>query len=81
MLKGTKVNGVLDKDPELHKDAKPYDTINYSDVIQRNLRVMDMTAITLCKENSLPIRVFDINGKENLKNILLGQEIGTKIAE
>jgi uridylate kinase len=42
---------------------------------------MDMTAITLCKENSLPIRVFDINGKENLKNILLGQEIGTKIAE
>jgi uridylate kinase len=81
LLKGTKVNGVFDKDPELHKDAKPYDTINYSDVIQRNLRVMDMTAITLCKENSLPIRVFDINGKENLKNILLGQEIGTKIAE
>lgn len=81
LLKGTKVNGVFDKDPELHKDAKPYDEINYSDVIQRNLRVMDMTAITLCKENSLPIRVFDINGKENLKNILLGQEIGTKIAE
>ena len=81
LLKGTKVNGVFDKDPELHKDAKPYDKINYSDVIQRNLRVMDMTAITLCKENSLPIRVFDINGKENLKNILLGQEIGTKIAE
>ena len=81
LLKGTKVNGVFDKDPELHKDAKPYDSINYSDVIQRNLRVMDMTAITLCKENNLPIRVFDINGKENLKNILLGQEIGTKIAE
>ena len=81
LLKGTKVNGVFDKDPELHNDAKPYDKINYSDVIQRNLRVMDMTAITLCKENSLPIRVFDINGKENLKNILLGQEIGTKIAE
>lgn len=81
LLKGTKVNGVFDKDPELHNDAKPYDKINYSDVIQKNLRVMDMTAITLCKENSLPIRVFDINGKENLKNILLGQEIGTKIAE
>lgn len=81
LLKGTKVNGVFDKDPELHKDAKPYDKINYSDIIQKNLRVMDMTAITLCKENSLPIRVFDINGKENLKNILLGQEIGTKIAE
>ena len=81
LLKGTKVNGVFDKDPELHNDAKRYDKINYSDVIQKNLRVMDMTAITLCKENSLPIRVFDINGKENLKNILLGQEIGTKIAE
>lgn len=81
LLKGTKVNGVFDKDPEQYKDAKPYDTINYSDVIQKNLRVMDMTAITLCKENNLPIRVFDINRKENLKNILLGQEIGTKIIE
>ena len=81
LLKGTKVNGVFDKDPEQHEDAKPYDMINYSDVIQKNLRVMDMTAITLCKENNLPIRVFDINRKENLKNILLGQEIGTKIIE
>ena len=81
LLKGTKVNGVFDKDPERYEDAKPYDTINYSDVIQKNLRVMDMTAITLCKENNLPIRVFDINQKENLKNILIGQEIGTKIIE
>tara|TARA_B100000925_G_C21956405_1_gene451379 strand:- start:327 stop:1043 length:717 start_codon:yes stop_codon:yes gene_type:complete len=81
LLKGTKVNGVFDKDPEQYEDAKPYDKINYSDVIQKNLRVMDMTAITLCKENNLPIRVFDINRKENLKNILLGQEIGTKIIE
>jgi len=81
LLKGTKVNGVFDKDPEQHEDAMPYETINYSDVIQKNLRVMDMTAITLCKENNLPIRVFDINRKENLKNILLGQEIGTKIVE
>ena len=81
LLKGTKVNGVFDKDPAHYEDAKPYDKINYSDVIQKNLRVMDMTAITLCKENNLPIRVFDINRKENLKNILLGQEIGTKIIE
>ena len=81
LLKGTKVNGVFDKDPEQYEDAKPYDKINYSDVIQKNLRVMDMTAITLCKENNLRIRVFDINRKENLKNILLGQEIGTKIIE
>ena len=81
LLKGTKVNGVFDKDPELNSDAKRYDKISYSDVIGKNLRVMDMTAITLCKENSLPIRVFDINGKGNLKNILYGQDIGTIVLE
>ena len=81
LLKGTKVNGVFDNDPELHSDAKQFNKINYSDVIGKNLRVMDMTAITLCKENTLPIRVFDVNGKGNLKNILLGQDIGTLISE
>ncbi len=81
LLKGTKVNGVFDKDPELHSDAKQFNKISYSDVIGKNLRVMDMTAITLCKENTLPIRVFDVNGKGNLKNILLGQDIGTLISE
>jgi len=81
LLKGTKVNGVFDKDPELHSDAKQFNKINYSDVIGKNLRVMDMTAITLCKENTLPIRVFDVNGKGNLKNILLGQDIGTLISK
>ena len=81
LLKATKVNGVFDKDPEIYTDAKNFKEINYSDVISKNLRVMDMTAITLCKENNLPIRVFDINGKGNLKNILLGHEIGTIIKE
>ena len=81
LLKGTKVNGVFDKDPELHSDAMHFNKINYSDVIGKNLRVMDMTAITLCKENTLPIRVFDVNSKGNLKNILLGQDIGTLISE
>ena len=81
LLKATKVNGVFDKDPEIYTDAKNFKEINYSDVITKNLRVMDMTAITLCKENNLPIRVFDINGKGNLKNILLGHEIGTIIKE
>ena len=81
LLKATKVNGVFDKDPEIHTDARNFKEINYSDVISKNLRVMDMTAITLCKENNLPIRVFDINGKGNLKNILLGHEIGTIIKE
>ena len=81
LLKATKVDGVFDKDPEIYTDAKNFKEINYSDVITKNLRVMDMTAITLCKENNLPIRVFDINGKGNLKNILLGHEIGTIIKE
>ena len=63
LLKATKVNGVFDKDPELNQDAKHYKQITYSDVISKNLRIMDMTAITLCKENDLPIRVFDVNQK------------------
>ena len=77
---GDKVNGVFDKDPELNQDAKHYKQITYSDVISKNLRIMDMTAITLCKENNLPIRVFDVNGKGNLNSILTGKDIGTIIS-
>ena len=80
LLKATKVNGVFDKDPELNQDAKHYEQITYSDVISKNLRIMDMTAITLCKENDLPIRVFDVNQKGNLKDILLGKKLGTIIS-
>ena len=80
LLKATKVNGVFDKDPELNQDAKHYKQITYSDVISKNLRIMDMTAITLCKENDLPIRVFDVNQKGNLKDILSGKELGTIIS-
>ena len=80
LLKATKVNGVFDKDPELNQDAKHYEEITYSDVISKNLRIMDMTAITLCKENDLPIRVFDVNQKGNLKDILLGKKLGTIIS-
>ena len=80
LLKATKVNGVFDKDPELNQDAKHYEQITYSDVISKNLRIMDMTAITLCKENDLPIRVFDVNQKGNLKDILSGKKLGTIIS-
>ena len=80
LLKATKVNGVFDKDPEFNQDAKHYEQITYSDVISKNLRIMDMTAITLCKENDLPIRVFDVNQKGNLKDILLGKKLGTIIS-
>ena len=80
LLKATKVNGVFDKDPELNQDAKHYEEITYSEVISKNLGIMDMTAITLCKENDLPIRVFDVNQKGNLKDILLGKKLGTIIS-
>ena len=80
LLKATKVNGVYNKDPEIHKDAKQYKQISYSEILSKNLRIMDMTAITLCKENNLPIRVFDVNGKGNLNSILNGKDIGTFIS-
>ena len=79
LIKGTKVDGVYDKDPVLNSDAKKFKKLNYSDVISKNLRVMDLTAITLCKENNLPVQVFDINKYGNLKKLVLGKDIGTII--
>ena len=79
LLKGTKVDGVYDKDPVLHSDAIKYDEISYSDVLNKNIRVMDLTAITLCKENMLPIHVFNINKNGDLKKAILGESIGTII--
>lgn len=79
LIKGTKVDGVYDKDPVLNSDAKKFKKLNYSDVISKNLRVMDLTAITLCKENNLPVQVFDINKYGNLRKLVLGRDIGTII--
>ena len=79
LLKGTKVDGVFDKDPMKFTDAIKYDKITYSDVIKNDLRVMDMTAITLCKENNIPIRVFDIKNRGHLLDIIMGSNIGTVI--
>ena len=81
LLKGTKVDGVYDKDPIINGDAIKYDEIKYSEILNKNIRVMDLTAITLCKENSLPIQVFNINKSNNLKKIILGKSIGTMIKE
>lgn len=81
VLKGTKVDGVYDKDPVKHRDAKKYDNITYKKVLNDELRVMDMTAITLCRENSLPIKVFNINNSGDLKQIILGGNIGTLVSE
>ena len=81
LLKGTKVDGVYDKDPITNGDAIKYDEIKYSEILNNNIRVMDLTAITLCKENSLPIQVFNINNSVDLKKIILGKSIGTMIKE
>jgi len=81
MLKGTKVDGVYDMDPVKHRDAKKYDKVSYKKVLEDNLRVMDMTAITLCRENLLPIKVFNINNTGDLKQIILGSNIGTLVSE
>jgi uridylate kinase len=80
VLKGTKVDGVYDKDPKKHSDAVKYDTITYKEVIAKNLRVMDLTAITLCSENSLPIQIFNINSPGYLKDIVLGNNLGTLVS-
>lgn len=77
LMKATKVDGVYDKDPELHKDAVFYPEISYTDVIAKDLQVMDLTAITLCKENNVPVSVFSIRVRDNLKKVVLGEKIGT----
>ena len=81
LIKGTKVDGVYDKDPIVHSDAVKYDRVSYKEAIQKELRIMDMTAISLCKENSLPIKVFNINRTGNLKKLILGEPIGTLVGD
>ena len=81
MLKGTKVEGVYDKDPIVHEDAVKYDSVTFNTILNKNLRVMDLTAITLCKENNLAIRVFNINQSGYLKELVLGGKIGTLVSE
>ena len=81
VIKGTKVNGIYDKDPMQYKDATKYRKISYTKVLKDNLRVMDLTAITLCKENNIPIRVFNIQEKGSLKNLIFDNNIGTLVSE
>jgi uridylate kinase len=81
LIKGTKVDGVYDKDPVVHSDAIKYDRVSYTEAIQKELQIMDMTAISLCKENSLPIKVFNINRNGDLKKLILGESIGTLVGD
>ena len=81
IIKGTRVDGIYDSDPEKNPDAKHYPMINYDDVFRKNLKVMDMTAITLCKENTLPIGVFNMNVRNNLKRMIFGEHVGSTVTE
>jgi len=77
ILKGTRVDGVYTTDPEKNKKAKKYETLSFDEAIGKNLKIMDLTAFTLCKENNLPIIVFNMNQKGNLLKLILGKKIGT----
>ncbi len=79
VLKGTRVDGIYTADPEKDKSATKYDTISFEEVYSKGLEVMDMTAFTLCKENKLPIIVFDMNKKGNLKRLVEGEKVGTLV--
>ncbi|MEE2858698.1 MAG: UMP kinase [Candidatus Neomarinimicrobiota bacterium] len=80
IIKGTKVDGIYTSDPSTNPNAKKYDAISYKEVIEKELRVMDLTAITLCKENNLPIIVFDINSKTGLLDIMNSVPTGTTVS-
>jgi len=79
ILKATKVDGVYDADPVLVKDAKMFDRISYMDVLQQGLKVMDSTAISLCKDNNLPIVVFNLNRPGNIRRVVTGEKIGSLV--
>jgi len=80
IIKATKVDGVYSEDPMLNPDAERYPTIKFKEVIDKELRVMDMTAVTLCKENSLPIIVFNINDDNNIINLMDAKHVGTLVS-
>lgn len=81
LFKATKVDGIYDKDPVKHKDAKKFDRITYSQVLNSNLQVMDATAIALCRENHIPIRVFNLFSDEDLLKAVCNQPVGTIVDE
>jgi uridylate kinase len=79
ILKATKVDGVYDSDPNINKDAKKFEQLTHMDIVRNNLKVMDMTAATLCMDNHLPIIVYNLTVPGNLQKIIFGENIGTKI--
>jgi len=80
ILKGTRVDGIYSADPEKDPTATKYDHLSYDDAIERQLRIMDQTAFTMCRENGIPIIVFDINEPTNLRKIIFGETVGTTVS-
>src|SRR4051812_29323206 len=80
ILKGTRVDGIYTADPEKDKTATRFESVTFSEVISKNLKVMDMTAFTLCQENNLPIIVFDMNKSGNLLSVVSGKQVGTLVS-
>jgi uridylate kinase len=81
VMKATKVDGVYDKDPNKHKDARLFKQLSYLDVLNRNLEVMDSTAISLCRDNSLPILVFNMTKPGNIRRVVFGERLGTLVLD
>ncbi len=81
ILKATKVEGVYDADPQKVKDARFFQEINYLDILSQNLSVMDSTAVTMCRDNNLPIIVFNINVPGNIRRIVLGEKVGSLVSQ
>lgn len=79
LMKATKVDKIYDKDPALHKDAKPFDQLSYIEVLNKDLRVMDLTAVSLCMDNKLPILSFDLGQQGNILRACMGDSIGTLV--
>ena len=79
VLKATKVDGIYDKDPKKHADAKRYDQVSYTTALERQLKVMDAAAFALCMDNKMPIIVFDFFKPHNLRNVVLGKKVGTQV--
>ena len=80
ILKATKVDGIYDADPVIVKDAKMFDQISYLDVMKLGLKVMDLTAISLCRDNNLPIIVFNLNHSGNIRRVVTGEKIGSLVS-
>ncbi|MGB0581215.1 MAG: UMP kinase [Limisphaerales bacterium] len=81
LLKATKVDGIYDKDPVKHKNAQRYSQISYGEAMRKRLKVMDTTAFALCEENNMPIIVFDLFKRNNIKKVVMGQKVGTLVTE